>query len=217
MSIFSLVVLCIAGKYLAITVPFLGLAVFFLQLYYLRTSRQVRLLDIEAKSPLYTHFLETINGIATVRAYGWESMFQDECERKLNRSQKPFYMLMCIQQWLALVLDLVVGVMAVILMAITTSFKHKFTPGSVGVALNLVLSFGLYLNLCIRSWTQLETSIGAVSRVKSFVADTPSEDRHLNDAEWVPQQEWPSQGAIVFEKVTATYRLVSFAFAASAV
>lgn len=211
MAIFSLVVLCIAGKYLAITVPFLGLAVYFLQLYYLRTSRQVRLLDIEAKSPLYTHFIETTSGIATLRAYGWERIFQDECERKLNQSQKPFYMLMCIQQWLTLVLDLVVGVMAVILMATTTSLKHKFSPGSVGVALNLVLSFGLYLKISIRSWTQLETSIGAVSRVKSFVADTPSETRRL-DAEWTPQLEWPSQGVITFEKVTATYRLVNFLF-----
>lgn len=204
MSIFSLVILCIVGKYLAITVPFLGLCIFFLQLYYLRTSRQVRLLDIEAKSPLYTHFIETISGIATLRAYGWESAFQDECERKLNRSQKPFYMLMCIQLWLALVLDLVVGVMAVILMATTTSLKDKFSPGSVGVALNLVLLFGLYLKYCIRSWTQLETSIGAVSRVKNFVADTPSESRHL-DAGWIPGQKWPSQGAILFQDVTAGY------------
>ncbi|KAE8547864.1 hypothetical protein EYB25_009657 [Talaromyces marneffei] len=205
MSIFSLAILCIAGKYLAITVPFLGLAVFFLQLYYLRTSRQVRLLDIEAKSPLYTHFIETIGGIATVRAYGWESIFQDECEQKLNQSQKPFYMLMCIQIWLTLVLDLIVGIMAVILMATTTSLKDNFSPGSVGVGLNLVLLFGLSLKNCIRSWTQLETSIGAVSRVKSFVADTPSENRHLGTTEWIPPQEWPSQGAIIFEEVTATH------------
>lgn len=209
MSTFSLVILCIVGKYLAITVPFLGISVFFLQLYYLRTSRQVRLLDIEAKSPLYTHFIETINGIATVRAYGWESTFQDQCEQKLNQSQKPFYMLFCIQQWLALVLNLLVGAMAVILMATTTSLKDNFSPGSVGVALNLVLSFGTYLKYCIRSWTQLETSIGAVSRVKSFVTDTPSEERHL-DAQWTPGQDWPSQGAITFEKVTATYRFDSF-------
>lgn len=99
--------------------------------------------------------------------------------------------------------------MAVILMAITTSLKDKFSPGSVGLALNLVLSFGLYLKFCIRSWTQLETSIGAVSRVKSFVKDTPSEERHL-DAQWTPGQDWPSQGAIMFEEVTATYRFDSF-------
>src|SRR4051794_8457165 len=43
----QLVILCIMGKYLTITVPALGIILFFVQRYYLRTSRQVRLLDIE--------------------------------------------------------------------------------------------------------------------------------------------------------------------------
>ncbi|KAL1981835.1 hypothetical protein VTN96DRAFT_2080 [Rasamsonia emersonii] len=65
----KLIILCAVGKYLAVCVPFLAVVLSFVQLYYLRTSRQVRLLDIEAKAPLYTHFLETVRGISTVRAF----------------------------------------------------------------------------------------------------------------------------------------------------
>lgn len=35
------------------------MVIFVIQSYYLRTSRQARLLDIEAKGPLYIHFIET--------------------------------------------------------------------------------------------------------------------------------------------------------------
>jgi ATP-binding cassette subfamily C (CFTR/MRP) protein 1 len=46
-----------------------------LQKYYLRTSRQMRLLDLEAKSPLYSHFLESLTGLVEIRAFGWRDNF----------------------------------------------------------------------------------------------------------------------------------------------
>jgi ABC-type multidrug transport system fused ATPase/permease subunit len=45
-------VIATASPYLAITYPFLGMVLYGLQKFYLRTSRQMRLLDLEAKSPL---------------------------------------------------------------------------------------------------------------------------------------------------------------------
>ncbi|KAJ5908187.1 ABC transporter [Penicillium taxi] len=40
--------------------------------FYLHTSRQIRHLDLEAKSPLFSSFLETSKGITTIRAFGWQ-------------------------------------------------------------------------------------------------------------------------------------------------
>ncbi|KAI8304258.1 ABC transporter atnG [Colletotrichum sp. SAR11_59] len=172
--------------------------------YYLRTSRQVRLLDIEAKAPMYTHFLETLKGVATIRAYGWESNFEAQASALLNRSQKPHYMLACIQQWLSLVLDLVVGALALIVVAMATSLTDKFTPGAVGVAMVLVLGFNSDLAVTIKNWTALETSIGAVSRIREFANETPSEERELG-SNGAPPAGWPLKGAIKFENVTARY------------
>ncbi|KAJ5556172.1 P-loop containing nucleoside triphosphate hydrolase protein, partial [Penicillium frequentans] len=59
-SMFSaVIILCVLGKYLAVSVPALVVSLVILQKYYLRTSRQMRLLDIEAKAPLYSHFAES--------------------------------------------------------------------------------------------------------------------------------------------------------------
>lgn len=173
-----------------------------LQVYYLRTSRQVRLLDIEAKSPLVTHFLETVSGSTTIRAYGWESHFQTELLTRLDYSQKPFYALFTVQQWLSLVLDMTACGVAVLIVAITTSYKSQFSAGSIGVALNLILSFSMQLTHLIKSWTSLETSIGAVARVQGFLEDTPSEER----VDCCPVAgEWPKSGSVEFKNVTAGY------------
>lgn len=123
----KLIILCVVGKYLAVSIPFVLMTLYFIEAYYLRTSRQVRLLDIEAKAPLYTHFLETIQFISIIRALKWGPQFQKTSQHLLNESQKPVFMLYCVQQWLTLVLDLVVGVIAVILVAMVTSLKDDFS------------------------------------------------------------------------------------------
>lgn len=78
----------------------------------------MRLLDLEAKSPLYSHFIESLQGLVTIRAFGWAEEFNRKNLSILDVSQKPYYLLFCIQRWLALVLDLLVTALAVILMVL---------------------------------------------------------------------------------------------------
>ena len=127
----------------------------------------------------------------------------------LNRSQRPVYMLYSIQQWLILVLDLVVGAIAVILIAMVTSLRYQFNGASIGVALNILLTLNQTLANALKMWTMTEISVGAVSRVQLFIEDTPSEERCV--ASQIPPQlphDWPCSGAVEFTDVTAGYEYV---------
>lgn len=202
----QLLIICVLGKFFAATIPICACVLFFLQRYYLRTSRQVRLVDIEAKAPLYKHFLETLSGVTTIRVYGCVSVFHRQHQQMLDLAQAPYYMLFCIQQWLVLVLDLLVGGLAVVIAAIalsspTSSSNNNISAGSLGVSLVLVLQFNSLLSQSIQAWTKLETSIGAVHRVQRFVKDTPQEP--VGNHTTIPG--WPAQGSIRFENVSATY------------
>jgi ATP-binding cassette subfamily C (CFTR/MRP) protein 1 len=119
--------------------PFLVLALWGLQNVYLRTSRQLRLLDLESKSPLFSHFLESVSGLSTIRAFGWESRFRTRNERLVDQSQRPQYLLYCSQRWLNLVLDLIAGAQAVLVISLAVSFRHSTNPGLLGVSLNSIL------------------------------------------------------------------------------
>ncbi|KAI7970770.1 hypothetical protein EIK77_007950, partial [Talaromyces pinophilus] len=204
MCIVILVIICVMGKYFAVAIPVIAIILWGVQLYYLRTSRQVRLLDIEAKAPLYSQFMETESGVSVVRLMRWQTRFRSQCEEFLDYSQKPLYMLYCIQQWLKLILDLVVMAMAVVIVATATGLKDHISPGAAGVALTLVLLFNDNLTHTIQFWTLTEISIGAVARIQRFAEDTPSEGRPTCDPA-PPSHEWPLQGAISFEDVTACY------------
>ena len=114
-------------------------------------------------------------------------------------------MLLCIQQWLNLVLDLVVTAIVVILLVITTSLREKFSGGAIGVALNLVVAFNQAATRTIHSWTEQETSIGAVSRIQNFQRYTPSEETGLGMQD-LPVHTWPSDGVVILENVSAAYQ-----------
>lgn len=192
----------VASPYLACVFPFLLAAMYFLQRFYLRTSRQLRLLELEAKAPLLSHVIDTIRGMVSIRAYGWEEEFAERCEELMAQCQKPYYLLECIQQWLGMVLGLMVGVLAVLLTTVSVTLRGNHTSaGFVGVALVGMMRLGQMLARLIVTWTGLETSLGAVSRIKNFKEETPREPEPDGEVD----AEWPSTGAVSFDNWTAGY------------
>ena len=200
----KVIILMVFGQYLGAAVPLLATVLFILQRFYLRTSRQIRLLGIEAKAPLYTMFLESTTGAATIRAFGWQRHYQERAYELIDRSQRPAYYQLCLQTWLEFMLGLVVAALSVTLIAIVTTWQDKFSAGSVGVALVMIVGFNMTLTQLILSWTRLESSIGAVARIKHFVAHTDVEDSDLSSSR-LSRTRWKS-GAMDLEKVTARYR-----------
>ncbi|KGQ06661.1 Metal resistance protein YCF1 [Beauveria bassiana D1-5] len=205
----KMLLLAVFGRYLTASLPIFLAAIYIIQRIYLRTSRQVRLLDIEAKAPVYLQFLESKNGAVTLRAFGWQHSCQLALQRLLNRSQRPVHLLYCIQQWLALVLDALVSALVLILIAIVVTWRDKFSQGSVGVSLVTVMTFNSSLTQLIKMWTSLETSIGAVGRIKEFKDYTVPEEEELGILQpQSPPPNWPVQGNIEFRNVVASYKEV---------
>lgn len=200
----QMALIAVASPFAAISFPIVGLSIYFIQKFYLRTSRQLRFLDLEAKSPLYTQFDEMLAGLASIRAFGWQTFLEDKAKALLDRSQRPFYLLFAVQRWLTLVLDLVVAAVATLLIVLVVALRGKLSAGYVGVALLNVILFSQSVKLLISFWTQLETHIGSVARIKTFTTDAVSED--LEDEDQAPPPNWPSEGKIEFKDITACYR-----------
>ncbi|KAH6694276.1 P-loop containing nucleoside triphosphate hydrolase protein [Leptodontidium sp. MPI-SDFR-AT-0119] len=202
-TIVRLLVVCITAKYVASIIPFTLGVVYFIQKSYLRTSRQLRHLDLEAKAPIYTLFAETLDGLATIRAYGWQDHLRRRNYVVLDGAQKPFYLLNCVQRWLAFVLDMLLTVVSVLVVIIAVKLNNQTSGGSTGVALVNVLACHQHLAGFVQRWTLLETSIGAVSRIRAFALECPVETQQGNLQ--IPPN-WPSKGSIEMVNVSASYK-----------
>jgi ABC-type multidrug transport system fused ATPase/permease subunit len=196
------VIIGVTGRYIAIAFPFIIAVFYIIQKFYLRTSRQMRFLDIEHTAPLYSHTIEILDGLASIRAFSYEEGCLKAMCHSLNESQRPAYILACLQQWLLFASDMTVAVMAVLLIIITTTLRQEIGVGFMGLALSNIVAFGTTVQMLLVTWVQLEISIGAIARIKKFSSSIDSETL---DEPTTPGDDWPLQGQISFSNVSASY------------
>lgn len=103
-----------------------------------------------------------MEGIATIRAFGWEEPVENANIKALDKSQQPSYILQCLQQWLNLVLDLMVAAIATGLITLAVLIRGTTTAAQIGMALNIVLVANTTLLGLVTSWTNMEISLGAM-------------------------------------------------------
>ncbi|KAJ6779326.1 hypothetical protein PWT90_02509 [Aphanocladium album] len=201
-GVVKLAVIMSGASFLSLIIPFVLVIGYFVQRYYLRTSMQIRHLDLEAKTPLYTYFEETAAGLSHLQALQWDTKNIERGFALLEESQKPYYVMFAIQQWLALVLGLVTGTIGVGLIALALYVKDGSSESSIGLSFFALLGVSRIVEAAIIAWTAMETSTGALNRLLEFENTTPQETA-TSDQE-LPAQ-WPSSGAIELREVTARY------------
>jgi len=204
-AVVQMIYIGVAGPYVAISYPFLLVCLYFVQSFYLKTSRQLRFLDLEARSPLQTRLLETIQGLATIRSFGWGQPSVQKFQGVVDASQQPLYLLYMVQRWLQLVLELLIAATAIMLVAVALQLRST-SQGFLGVALIQLMSLSQELKMTVINYTNLETSLTAVSRIKSFEEKTPSENSRGNDRMFEePPEGWPLTGRVTFDSVSVSY------------
>ena len=109
-----------------------------------------------------------------------------------------------LQKWLSLVLDLIITALAVLVVGISVALKDSVSVGYTGVSLSQIISLTNYMKLIILFWTQMETSLGAVSRLRSFSEE--SGDENLPEENQEPPSDWPKNGSVEIEGLSVVYR-----------
>lgn len=61
------------------------------QRFYVATSRQLRRLDSVSRSPIYSHFGETVAGLSVIRAYRHQERFLEHNKVTIDNNLKSIY------------------------------------------------------------------------------------------------------------------------------
>ncbi|KAJ6669153.1 hypothetical protein lerEdw1_007962 [Lerista edwardsae] len=194
----TLLMICLATPYFAIVVVPLGLIYFFVQRFYVATSRQLRRLDSVTRSPIYSHFGETVSGLSVIRAYGHQGRFLQHNEKIVDINQKSVYSWIVSNRWLAVRLEFV-GNLAVFFAALLAVLaKNRLDSGIVGLSISSALNVTQTLNWLVRMTSELETNIVAVERVHEYTEVANENRDHPPD--------WPYSGEISMVDYQVRYR-----------
>ncbi|KAL2082928.1 hypothetical protein ACEWY4_020701 [Coilia grayii] len=199
----TLFVICLATPlFTAVIVP-LAVVYYFVQRFYVATSRQLRRLDSVSRSPIYSHFGETVAGLSVIRAYGHQERFLMHNEKTMDENLKSVYPWIVSNRWLAIRLEFLGNLVVFFSALFAVISRESLNSGLVGLSISYALNVTQTLNWLVRMTSELETNIVAVERVSEYTEIT-------NEAAWVsdrrPDKSWPESGRIRFEDYKVRYR-----------
>uniref|UniRef100_A0A670YYU0 Multidrug resistance-associated protein 1 n=1 Tax=Pseudonaja textilis TaxID=8673 RepID=A0A670YYU0_PSETE len=198
------VIILLATPIAAVVIPPLGLTYFFVQRFYVATSRQLKRLESVSRSPVYSHFNETLLGVSVIRAFGEQKRFIRQSDLKVDENQKAYYPSIVANRWLAIRLESVGNCIVLFAALFAVIARHSLSPGLVGLSISYSLQITTYLNWLVRMSSEMETNIVAVERVKEY-------SEKEKEAEWTSEREaappgWPQEGRVEFRGYGLRYR-----------
>ncbi|XP_028844499.1 ATP-binding cassette sub-family C member 2 [Denticeps clupeoides] len=199
----TLFVICLATPlFTALVVP-LAVVYYFVQRFYVATSRQLRRLDSVSRSPIYSHFGETVSGLSVIRAYGHQERFLKHNEVTIDENLKTVYPWIVSNRWLAIRLESLGNFVVFFSALFAVLSRGSLDSGLVGLSISYALNVTQTLNWLVRMTSELETNIVAVERVSEYCEIE-------NEAPWVmekrPPQGWPDAGRLRFDQYKVRYR-----------
>ncbi|KAM5140785.1 ATP-binding cassette sub-family C member 2-like [Mantella aurantiaca] len=199
----TLFVICLATPIFAAIIVPLAIFYYFVQRFYITTSRQLRRLDSVTRSPIYSHFGETVSGLSVIRAYGHQQRFLQHNEDTIDINQKTVYSWIVSNRWLAIRLELIGSFTVFFAALFAVLARNTVDSGTVGLSISSALNITQTLNWLVRMTSELETNIVAVERVDEYI-------RVENEAPWEtsqrPPQNWPDKGVVKFVDYKVRYR-----------
>ncbi|XP_063401135.1 multidrug resistance-associated protein 1-like [Mytilus trossulus] len=186
----------------AVIVPF-GIAYFFLQRFYVATSRQLKRLQSKTRSPIYSHFSETISGATVIRAYCAEESFIKTSNDRINLNQRFQYAIISANRWLGIRLEFFGNIIICSAALLAVLSRGSIDGAIVGLSISYALQMTDNLNWFVRMTSDLETNIVSVERVKEYT-DIPAEAELYNDYQLPVNTN--QHGVIEFQQYSTRYR-----------
>ncbi|KAI1698658.1 ABC transporter transmembrane region domain-containing protein [Ditylenchus destructor] len=203
----TLTIIIIATPVFVVAIVPLAVIYYLSLKFYVPTSRQLKRLESVNRSPIYSHFGETIQGASSIRAFGKTNEFCSEIENRVDRFLRVRNLSLVANRWIAIRLEFVgnaIVLFAALFAALSNEWGFLQSAGLVGLSVTYALSITDSLNFVVRLLSGLETTIVSVERIKEFSEVETEAEWKIEGKE--PPKGWPDSGAMAFENYSTRYR-----------
>jgi len=158
---------------------------------YLNTGRDLRRMESNSRSPIFSGFGEMLEGLVTVRAFSAERQFLNGLHSKIDTTTKMWYTFWMTNRWLLLRFDALgaVGVFITTLFALSGLVPARIA----GLCITSSMAFTMSIYWACRQWTALELDLNSVERVVEYL-DLPQEPPAIIESNRPPAY-WPSSAS----------------------
>ncbi|KNC31637.1 putative multidrug resistance-associated protein lethal(2)03659 [Lucilia cuprina] len=204
LSLFGIVIVIAVVNPLYLVPTFLLAIVFYyLRIFYLKTSRNVKRLEAITRSPIYSHLAASLAGLSTIRAFGAQHVLITEFDNHQDLHSSAFFLFICTSRAFGYWLDC----FCVIFIAIITLSFFVFAPengGDVGLAITQAMGMTGMVQWGMRQSAELENTMTAVERVVEYDDIEPEGELESKEGK-KPPKTWPEEGKIIFDELSLRY------------
>ncbi|TKR94143.1 hypothetical protein L596_008469 [Steinernema carpocapsae] len=175
--------------------------------YYIRSSRQLRRLESITKSPVYSHFQESLQGAMSIRAYGSSDRFLQESNNRTDTNKAAIYYNTILNLWLMVRLEFLGAILTFSAALVAVFFRgySGISAGIMGLAISQSLHISKQMTWMMKVICGLENNIVSIERIEEYT-HLPTEAPVESEKGRKPPQEWPEQGAIEMRNLAIRYR-----------
>ncbi|XP_069101813.1 multidrug resistance-associated protein 1-like isoform X2 [Argopecten irradians] len=171
--------------------------------FYLPTARQLKRIESVTRSPVYSHFGETLTGASVIRAYGSVDRFIQESERRVDTNLAFYHAANGASRWIGISSESISNFL-ILVAALFTVLSPTVSGSDAGLSLTYASQIVIGIAVCVYTVSEMEMNIVSAERVEEYTK-LPSE------AEWTttdhrPHDSWPDDGAVRFKDYTTRYR-----------
>lgn len=177
---------------------------------YLKSSREIKRIELNARTPVNSHFGETSNGLYIIRAAHKEPLFFDSFLSKSDQFSRAVQNNFYSSVWIGLRSDIfgttLIGA-AAYFAALSKYFGALDDPGLMGLSISWLLQISQMLTFVIKLLGDTENHMNSVQRINTYIEENPTE-RNINLDQPIEKDMggWPSQGTIKCLNLEYKYR-----------
>ena len=148
--------------------------------YYRNVARELKRVEALSRTPIYTHFSESLGGMPVIRTFKRQSMYLRGNEVRVDENISAYVTLKVVDRWLCTRLEMLGNIIVLFSAALAVLTKSK--AGSAGLSLNNALGVTSLLNWAVRNAADTEALMTSVERVSYTINKTPQEPAHRVDS-----------------------------------
>ncbi|CAG2176939.1 unnamed protein product, partial [Oppiella nova] len=200
----SITMVALVNPYLILpAIALIGL-ILLVRVIYIKSARDIKRFEGLTRSPVYSHVSTTLSGLASVRAYGAQEMFEQQYYVYQDDHSATWILSITANRSFGLIMDWLCVGYIVVIFAVLMIYSDGLKGGEAGLAFSSALMLTGMTQWGVRQSAELESQMTSVERIIEYSklpqeAPLDSDDRHR------PPPDWPSKGQIELRNMSLVY------------
>lgn len=175
----GVLLVCITIPWLVLLIPALLIIFVFLRRKYMASTREIKRWEAVTRSPIFSDFSATLEGLVTLRAYKLEQSVTALFLQQLDINGRAWFSFLMTSRWLGSRLDMESALILAFVSLFAVWLRKQIEVGLIGFALTYTMSLSGLFQWAVRLSAEVESQMTSVERIQAY-GELPPEPGYIH-------------------------------------